>query len=279
MKPIQGVLLLAILTAGAHVCLSAQTTETPAFEVVSVKPNDSGSDRSSSMVMPGGRYNATNATLRMMIRTAYQVHDDQIVGGPDWISTERFDLMGKAAGNPPVQGFIAPARLMLRAALAERFKLTLRNEQREIPVYALVSARADGRTGPQLMQTDMRSCEGPPRAVPVVAGAAETSELLPCDSSFARPLHLSGRGRDFSTLVNQVYMAAADRVVVDRTGLTGRFDWDLQWTLEPLTAAGAPAAGISLFTALQEQLGLRLESARGPVDVLVIVRAERPGPD
>ena len=272
------VALVGLLAAGGTL-LRAQTANVPVFEVVSVKPNDSGTVDSSSMVMAGGRYLARNATLRSMIRTAWQVHDDQIIGGPDWIGADRFDLTAKAPGNPPLAGFIIQARLMLRSALADRFKLTLQPERREIPVYALVLARSDGRTGPQLARTDAASCAGPPRPVPVAPGAPEPSEPSPCDSAFSRPAHLSGRGRDAATLITQIGQWA-DRVVVDRTGLTGKFDWDLQWTPESLTPlTGAQTTGVPFVTALQEQLGLKLEAQRAPIDVLVIARAERPTPD
>jgi hypothetical protein len=145
------------LLGTASVLLEAQTPDAHAFEIVSVKPNDSGARNSSSLVMAGGRYLATNATLRTMIRTAWQVHDDQITQIAQW----------------------------------------------------------------------------------------------------------------------------ADRVVVDRTGMTGKFDWDLQWTMEARSPelTIAPTRGVPFVTALHEQLGLRLEPQRAPVDVLVIARAERPTPD
>jgi uncharacterized protein (TIGR03435 family) len=187
---------------------------------VSIRPNTSGDERSSSIVMPGAVYRATNVTLRMLIKTAYQVHDDQIVGGPGWMNTERLDVSAKGAGSPTATEFIVQARLMLRPALADRFQVSIRREQQELPIYALVYARDDRRTGPQLNRTDLRTCNGPPQPVPVADGAAEPSERMPCDVAFARPAHISGRGRDFATLVTQV-SASADHVTIDGTGLTG----------------------------------------------------------
>ena len=106
--------------------LRTNAAQQPAFDVVSVKPNVSGDERSASYVQPGGRYTASNVTLRMLIKTAYQVHDDQIVGGPDWMETARFDVNGKAADTTPTaMAFIDLARLMLRRALEDRFNLTL----------------------------------------------------------------------------------------------------------------------------------------------------------
>jgi uncharacterized protein (TIGR03435 family) len=258
--------------------LSGQANQAPTFEVVSVKPSNAVDDRTASFVQPGGRYTATNVTLRMLVKTAYGVHDDQVVGGPDWIGRERFDISAKAeVAYASATAFRDQARLMLRQALADRFKLVLRSERREIPVYALVLARGDGGLGPQLSRSDISECAGPPKAVPTAPGAFEPNLPAPCGAGFSRPAHVGARGVEFSTLVTSV-STWADRVVVDRTGLTGTFDWDLQWTMEPLSPNTA-AAGVSLFTALREQLGLRLESQRAMVDVLVVDRVERPGPD
>jgi uncharacterized protein (TIGR03435 family) len=111
---------------------------------------------------------------------------------------------------------------------------------------------------------------------PNTSGEERSSSIvMPCDAAFARPTHLSGRGRDFATLITQV-SAWADHVTIDGTGLTGKYDWDLQWTPDRLDVDPVAAPAISLTTALREQLGLKLEARRGPVDVLVITHAERP---
>jgi uncharacterized protein (TIGR03435 family) len=270
---------LSALALMSCVCVvSGHAQDNQAFEVVSVKPSNSGNDQTASLVQPGGRYTAVNVTLRMLVKTAYGVHDDQVVGGPEWINAERFDIAAKAEGNPPTSVFRDQARLMLRRALADRFKLVLRSERREIPIYALVLARDDGRLGPQLTGSDASLCAGPPKAVATAPGAPEPNPPMPCGAGFARPAHMAARGMEFSTLATSI-SSWADRVVVDRTGLTGKFDWDLQWAQEPLTPDTTRAPGLSLFTALQEQLGLRLDSQRGLVDVFVVAAAERPRPD
>ena len=276
--------LLLIGLAPLVVCASVlaqgkQTEGVPAFEVASIKPNVSGAEATASYVQPGGRYTASNVTLRMLMKTAYQIHDTQIVDGPGWIDVDRFDVSAKAAEAPSTTAaFIEPARLMLRPMLADRFKLVVRNERREIPVYGLMAARGDGGFGPQFQRTDPTSCDGPERAVLVpAAGGAEPGQPLPCNMSFLRPTHVGARGAEIATLISHL-RSGADRVVVDRTGLAGRFDWDLQWTREALAASASPT-GVSLFTAVREQLGLRLDAQRDLVDVLVIERVEKPTPD
>ena len=257
--------------------LAAAGQSVPAFEIVSVKPNVSGSEATASYVQPGGRYTATNVTLRMLIKTAYQVHDTQVVDAPGWADVDRFDVTAKAAEAPSTTAFVERARLMLRPMLADRFKLTLRNERREVRIYALVVARSDGEFGPQFRRTDVGACEGPEKAMPPASAALEPAQPLPCNMSFLRPTHVGARGAEISTLITHL-RSGADRVVVDRTGLTGRCDWDLQWTRDPLGAGGA-SSGVSVFTAVREQLGLRLEGQRGVVEVLVVERVEKPGPD
>jgi uncharacterized protein (TIGR03435 family) len=264
----------------------------PAFEVASIKPHKSGDQASSIMVQPGGRYTATNATLRLLVRTAYGAHDDQIVGGPNWTSSERFDVIGKAEGNPPTTTFRDQARLMLRQLLADRFKLGLHHETRDISVYALVIAKRDGKLGPQLRPANAADCRATKAPNPAASTASNPNtpgfiefDSLPCSAGFSRQGHLAARTTIFSTFVTGL-SNWTDRLVFDHTGLAGTFDWDLQWRPEPLTGDLPNAtsdrsfdAGVSLVTALQEQLGLKLESTKGPVDVLVIDHVEQPTVD
>jgi uncharacterized protein (TIGR03435 family) len=257
--------------------MSAQDN-VPTFEVVSVKPNASGDANSTSIVLPGARYTATNATLRMLIKTAYQVHDDQIAGGPGWMNTDRFDITARGAGNPAPAEFVNQARLMLRAALTDRLQLTLRRETREIPVYTLMLARRDGRFGPQFRRAEA-TCSGPSTPLPVASDAPEPVPDLPCDGGFSRAGHIGARARDVSTLLRSL-STWTDRVLIDRTELSGWFDWDLQWTPESSSPeVGTDADRLPLVTALREQLGMRLEAQRSAIEVLVVDRAERPRPN
>jgi uncharacterized protein (TIGR03435 family) len=261
------------------------------FEVASVKPNKSGDGRVMLGMAPGGRFTATNVTLRMLIRNAYQLQDFQIAGGPNWLNSDHFDIVAKAdrdvapaqPGGPP-----GPLQMMLRALLADRFKLAAHNETRDMPIYALVLARSDGKLGPQLhpSATDCAAimaanrARGGPPAFPEAARP-------PCGMRMG-PGQMSGGAFPLSQLASTLSVIV-QRVVIDRSGLTGAYDFDLTWTpdqtLQGQPPPGAPAPppidpnGPSIFTALQEQLGLKLDSQRGPVDVLVIDKAEPPTPD
>jgi bla regulator protein blaR1 len=258
--------------------LYAQTQSNPSFEVASVKPNKSGDQASSSFVLPGSRYTATNVPLRTLVKSAYGLHDTQLVGGPNWINTERFDIRAKAEGYITASAFRDQARLMLRPLLADRFKLVLRRERRDLPVYALVKAGTG--FGPQIRRTEPRQCNELAVAVPPAPGGAEPGIPLICGAEVYRAGHLAARSMALSNLVLNV-SRWTDRVVVDRTGLEGKFDWDLQWVPDDLTpdSASPPPEGPLLFAALREQAGLKLERGRDSVEVLVVESVERPQPD
>jgi uncharacterized protein (TIGR03435 family) len=269
---------LAVIAVAGRL-LFAQAPPIPAFDVASVKANHSGDEESASFVQPGGRYTATNVTVRMLVKSAYGLHDDQLVGGPSWIDKERFDVAAMAEGYTTASAFRDHARLMLRPLLADRFKLVLRRERRDLPVYAIVLAAADGHLGPQLHRSDPGGCAGPAKATPAVAGAGEPAIPLPCGAEVYRPGHLAARGMALSNFVLNV-SRWTDRVVVDRTGLDGTFDWDVQWTPEDLTVDPATTpAGPLLFAALRDQAGFRIERQQSLVDVLVVEHVERPEPD
>ena len=270
----------------------------PAFEVASVKPNKSGPGPTMLGIQPGGRFTATNIPLRLLIRNAYQVQDSQLVGGPAWITSDRFDIMAKAEGDVPPPDPGGPPgppgvmTLMLRTLLADRFKLVVHHETRELPIYALVIARSDGKLGPQLrpaavdctsVMAAARARGGPPPAPP------QPGERPSCGMRFGLGQMAAG-GFPLSQFANSLSQFV-QRMVIDRTGLTGSFDLDLTWTPDqlPQRAPGTPADqplrvngvdidpnGPSIFTAVQEQLGLKLDSQRGPVDVLVIDSVEHP---
>jgi uncharacterized protein (TIGR03435 family) len=260
----------------------------PSFGAASIKPNSSGGRTSISGI--GGRMVATNYTLRMLIVFAYAdrpMMESQIGGGPNWMATDRFDVEAKIDDGSP----LPPAEMKLRvqALLEERFQLKLHRETRELPIYNVVISK-----GGHKVQLSKDQSPPDPRA--------NTSEppRRSNDPNYVPPLPrgrfgmmntptgmvLTGTAIPISTFVNLV-QGQVDRPVVDKTNLKGLFDIRLKFTPLPVSAAatslttqGVPAGaepnGPSIFTALQEQLGLRLEAARGPTEVLVIDHAEKP---
>jgi uncharacterized protein (TIGR03435 family) len=291
-------ILVALVTslATAGLARPAAQESQPSFEVASVRRNTSGTGLMTVGMAPGGRLNMTNLPVRNLIVRAYGVQPYQIVGGPDWIGADRFDVVAKAASADATPEQI---NAMMRSLLADRFKLVARRETRELPVYYLVKAREDGRLGPELKPAEVdcgaagRGRGGPqpgpgaPVPGPRAGGFAPGPGAGGCGLMIA-PGRLQMGGQPIaaaaSTLANQV-----GRPIVDKTGLEGNYDLTLSWM--PEAGRGAPAGPLppgapdlppidpdapSLFTAVQEQLGLKLESARGPVEVIVIESIQPP---
>jgi uncharacterized protein (TIGR03435 family) len=254
--------LVFCLMAGMG-ALSAQQEQpgTPAvasFEVASVKPNRSGISNALPPSRANGSYSASNVALKSLIASAYDVRIFQIEGGPAWLTSERFDIIARGREGTPDR--LRPA--MLRTLLAERFKLVAHFETREQQVYALVLLRGDGRLGPQLKP-----------AAPA-GGSSSGFPMTSVDNGTAR---IKGSRVSMDTFAIMLMGSVFSQRVINRTGLSGEFELDLRFTPESSSAA-APEFP-SLFTAVQEQLGLKLQSERGPVPVLVIDSIERPTPD
>lgn len=236
----------------------------PSFDVASIRKNVSVGQLSSMNGEPGGRMLVTNHSLLNIIRQVHRLQRYQIVGGPEWVDRDRWDIVAKAAGDAPFDQLLG----MMETLLADRFKLLTHRETRELPVYALVLARADGRLGPQVKPSTV-DCE--------TIAAAVKSGAAPPPPSFGGPrcgininnnvLRMSAK--QMTDLARNLSIMT-DRFVVDRTGLNGAFDLELRWN---------DADGPSLATAVQEQLGLKLEAQRAGVDVLVIDSAQRPADD
>src|SRR5688572_6631118 len=251
--------------------LSAQTpiatSVDVAFEVASVRPNNSGAVNSSTSGR-GGSFTATNVTAHQLIIYAYRLRPFQLASGPRWIGSDRFDIQARP---PEIAKPDNPA--MTRALLRDRFKLVAHTETRQEQVYALVLARPDGRLGPQL-KPSTQNC-----------AAAQPGAASPCGTNTSvndTVGRMTGTGQSMEALVNALGGFGLSRMVLDRTGLKGQFDFELRWTPDNLRAAAGQAQANdapSIFAALHEQLGLRLESQRGPVEFVVIDSIERPTPD
>jgi uncharacterized protein (TIGR03435 family) len=276
----------------------AQTpTEKPKFEVASVREHTNDDGKVLLGIQPGGRFNAINAPLWELIRLAYAVQRTQLVGAPDWTETARYDIVAKAEGD--IQGAgpggpAGPLNFMLQDLLEDRFKLRAHRETREMPIYALRLAKADGKLGDGLRVSNVDCAAmrgrgrggrmGPPGGRG--DGPPPPGERPQCGMRIA-PNQVMAGGVSLTQLT-QMLSQFTQRIVIDRTGLTGNFNIDLTFTPDRLPQGppppGAPPLNIdpngpSLFTALQEQLGLKLDSDRAPVEVLVIDHVERPTPD
>jgi uncharacterized protein (TIGR03435 family) len=234
----------------------------PLFDVASVKPNTSSEQPANNWKLTPGRTDFHNSQVMQLIKRAWGDFSLTVEGGPGWLSSDRFDVV---AQYPP-DATPADRDLMLRALLAERFRLSAHLVARETAMYALMLARKDSTLGPQLQ--------------PASADCAPTGRSNPppsCANSVS-----AGRGMidanyfDMATFTRALSsLPAVGRRVVDRTGLVGGYKIGLTFAPSADQLSGAP----SIFTALQEQLGLKLESITGPIDVLVIDRVERPMSD
>jgi uncharacterized protein (TIGR03435 family) len=225
----------------------------PGWDVVTVRPSDPNTSQATFDVR-GRHIIIGNRTVETMLLLAYGLQKNQIVGGPDWVRTERFDADGipTVEGQPSLEQF----RSMLRKLLAERFGLVTHMEQRELSAYAITIAKGgpkltQSKADPNALQSDSDKQDGGQRSIQMSNATM---------AGFALEL-----------LFN------IDRPVVDRTSLTGRYDFTLKWTSDDSNVPTDGSAAPSLFTAIQEQMGLKLEGVKAMTDVMLIDKVKRPG--
>jgi uncharacterized protein (TIGR03435 family) len=288
---VTGIAAITFLSAGLT---SAQTQPTNSansvsFEVASIKRTKSVSEGVLIRFMPGGRFVANGVTAKLLLLEAYGIKESQISGGPSWFDSERFEIEARSSEVEAAKiSKLSPKQRndefqqMLRALLAERFMLTLHHATKELPVYVLTIAK----NGPKFQESTYRPPEDQP------------DSPQPFGKAGRRPqgVWITGRGRltatnaDLPMFANTLARVVLREMVFDKTGLSGKYDFNLEWTpdgseeLGVRTGPEAPTGGIagstssgpSLFTAIHEQLGLRLESQKAPVDVLVIDHLDRP---
>lgn len=277
MKATRVALTFAAIACSTPAALAQAPVDQPRFEIASIRPNTTNDTRSSWRLPPQGQVAFVNATLRSIIARAYGIDFRQephlLLGGSSDILSARFDITAKPPDGAPAGQQLG----MLRTLLAERFKLRIRQEQRDMPVFELRLARADGNVGPHL-RPSVHNCRDmgparPPRDVcdsNVLRSATESNRL-------GTPLIVAQVIKDagpFTELLLDI-QGFLDRPIVDATGLTGAFEWQI-------TAAvpGTADSDYPLITkAVEEQLGLKLQPTRGAVDVWVIDSVERPTPD
>ena len=286
-----GLVLVAMLLAGCAVGARAQgvavplmsdmTPKTPPadvkvpdYDVVSVKPNKSDNHMIRIANTPDG-LSMSGVTLKMLIAQAYGIRQDLISGAPAWVESDHFDFDAKVAGVD-VDTYKKlnrdQKRDMLTAALTERFKLKVHTETKVVPVYELTVARG----GPKLKETAPVETKKDDAPGSGASGASSVGTARKTSFSIGGG-HFQMTGAPISALANQL-SSVERRSVIDKTGLTGSYDIDLKWTPDDAPPGGGADGDTapSIFTALQEQLGLRLEATKGPVDTLVVDHVELP---
>jgi uncharacterized protein (TIGR03435 family) len=282
----------AALSLHAHV--PAQTPAAPPvdpetrFETVSIKPFDASGGALPRMSATPGRYDVAGVPLRAVIGQGLQLPPDRIVGLPDWVDSERYTIAAKAPDGPAAaRGLL----VMVANMLKDRFNMVTHAETRELPVYNLVFARSDQRFGPSLRET-------PAECRTAIAARLEAIErgqpAAPPGTDGCGAVRVSPGMASFSGIVPAGIAGAltpfAGRPVIDKTGLAGTYDFTLKWNTQTGNAPpfglppGAPPPPADpdapdIFTAVQEQLGLKLESGRGPVPIVVVDRIEKPSLD
>jgi uncharacterized protein (TIGR03435 family) len=257
---------MALVLSGAGIFAQAPAARPKfeAFDVATVKQSDPD-ERSRLLMMQGDhRFIAKNYTVKLLIAAAYDLNPKTISGGPEWVGADHYDIVAVTPGE------VRPSRIeqmsMLRSFLTERFKLTFHREQKEFSIYVLGVAK----NGPKL-KASTAGADVPPVVGP---GVVHPQKIV-----------MPGRNATMTDFVAVMQRAVLDRPVVDKTGLTGRYDFDLEWAPDEtqfggeLPAAPADAPSPPLFTAIQEQMGLKLDATRGPVAALVVDKAERPSAD
>ena len=303
---------MVVLSVGVAALLAltlpVRAQQSPSFEVASVKPsnpNPTGPLGAAPMVLPAlGRLTAQNVTLRMLVMTAYQRQPFQLAGGPPWQNSDKFDINARAEDAKASTDQLLE---MLKTLLTDRFKLKVHTETREVPTYALVVSRGDGKLGAKLKPSSDTTCpdlkaQQQQQLEALAKGGISAlasmmpkpGETRPCSISPMQTapgsIGLKASGQALSTLT-LLLTQFTSRPVVDKTGLTGLYDFELTIDLQTLMGlyaemginvpplpAGLPE-GPSLMTQLEEDLGLKLDSQRGPGEVLVIDSAEPPTPD
>jgi uncharacterized protein (TIGR03435 family) len=239
----------------------ASRTKFDAFEVATMKRSDPDEKNRLLMMQGDHRFIGTNFTLKLLIAAAYDLNPKAISGGPEWVNSEHYDIVAVTPGE------VRPTRneqmSMLRDFLKERFQLGFHRETKVFSIYELQVAKGGARLTESAAGADVPPVVGP--------GVVHPQKIV-----------LPGRNASMTDLVAVMQRAILDRPVVDKTGLKGRYDFDLEWAPDEtqfggeLPTAPADAQSAPLFTAIQQQLGLRLEATRGPVEALIVDKANRP---
>jgi bla regulator protein blaR1 len=282
---------LAVVVLAIPLLCQTPTGTKPSFEVATIKASDPGQRGMMIQMQPGGRLVIKGAPVRNLLTNAFRVRDFQVTGGPTWMGTDRWDIEARAEEGSISQrtGLPDPTKpdpisLRLQSLLEERFQLKYHTETRELPIYELSIAKGGSK---------MKLAEDQTPYSPPERGAAPPPPMQP-GGAMPRFSMRMGRGNLEAvamdeTSILQTLSSVVGRIIVDKTGLKGLYDVKLQWTPDPPaggTPLGVPGGpelgpaidpnGPSIFTAIQEQLGLKLEATKGPVDVIVVDSVQKP---
>ena len=257
-------LALALSSSGIQPQLAAPRPKFDSFEVAAIRPVDSDRKSSRYITMRGSdTFVEKSYTLKLLIAAAYELNPREISGGPGWVGSDHFDIQARTPGT--VRPTHEEQMRMLRRLLTDRFKLSYHREQRVFSIYEL--------------ETD----KGGPKLKPSTAAADAPPALI--STVYPQHILLPARNATMAEFVSILQRAILDRPVVDKTGLQGRYDFDLQWAPEETQFGGEvpatpqDASSPPFFTAVREQLGLRMVATRGPAEALVIDRVQRPSPN
>jgi uncharacterized protein (TIGR03435 family) len=276
--------LLLFAIAAATIALSQVTSpDRPSFAVASIKPNGSAGEIPGPPAETDDYFAWTGRTLKTLMRYAYRARDWQIEGGPSWIDSELWDVEGRAkaegvgAASKPIDRIAQHAKLMLmlQSLLEDRFKLKIQRQTKQSPAYNLVMAKG----GPKVKPDDghdsgARVQSGTPPAWAPQRGSIMTKGGGTWES-------IEGRAVPIAQLINTL-LSSSDRPIIDCTNLKGLYTFKIQWSLQHSGAGDLPLGrrdspfGAAFFTAMQEQLGLRLEPAKAPVDFIIIKSVQKP---
>lgn len=279
------VMLLLVIFPGA-VCVHGQavSSNAPTFDVISIKLADPGS-RMTRFEIDRGTVNCRNVPFKLFLQMVYDIKAaDQMTGLPAGIGAQKFDIQAKvdeatlaAFAKMSPEESSAKMDVMVQGMLEDRFHMKISRQTKELSVFALVVAKGGPKIVPSVDDAStaggtMGNSGSAPASIVSAAGGGGIGAPRPSGR------HFSARGSPVSTLVGNLTRQpeTGGRVVIDKTGLTGKYDWDMRWTPESATGDPGPDAPPSFFTAIQEQLGLKLEPQKGPVEVLVIDHIEMP---
>jgi uncharacterized protein (TIGR03435 family) len=268
-------ILMTLMPAAAFAQGQQNPAPAPSFEVATIKPAAPDARGVYIRPGPGGGLSITNMTVKDMIVWAWRIQPFQVSGGPSWLDSVHYDVVAR----PEAKAGFGEMQTMLQALLAERFQLRVHNDTKDLPIYALILARKDGKLGPDLLESPEGSCQKFDPTHPPPPPQPGASPPRYCGQMMIGPGGLTMVGQPISELL-PLLSRMTERKVVDQTALKGKYDINLQFPRDEAPPSPdnpvRPDFAAALFSAFPERLGLKFESQKGPVEVIVVDKAEKP---